>query len=360
MQLHPTLIIHSDIFGDMMVDNVVQLKSGADISLSDYGLEDFSKIPSYMSHPIEILMCADEIVGLKVYGTLDKACKDKILSMENIQLLYLGQARGITNKWIGCLAELPRLRKLCLWHTCFGNSGAKMLANSKSLEILDIRQTKIVDEGFEHLSRIESLKGLHAYLRPSINYSTLVCLKNLKKLEALLLQRTWNSATSHYIPKAMINCMTEGLTNLEELNIDYIGQGSETGLEFVNNLPKLRTLSIQNFSFDELSVDVFAKDIPLQFLDISQGYIGSMSLVNRLLSSLRSIDSLRMHDFTVYDEDVPPKIIRHVPNVYCRKKGRLYWQRDQRELCEKIFPKYVDSCSNSAHNYLKYFSWDQI
>jgi len=338
----------------------IEIKTSADIEFSEYGLEAFSEIRGFKPHPIEVLLRSGKVVGLKVYGTLNKACQEKILSMVDIELLYLGQTKGITNKWIGSLSELPRLKKLCLWHTCLSNTGLKKLAESKSLEVLDIRQTKVKDEGFEYLSEITSLKALSAYLVPSIKYAALESLNNLSNLETLLLQRTWNAAVSNYIPKITINRMTDGMNNMEEFNIDFIGYGPVTGLEFIHNLPKLRSLSLSCFSFDESSVDEFSKEIPLDILDISGGFINPTSLANKLFSYLTSIKTLRMHDTRIYNEDEAPEIITHIPNVYYRKKDVIDSHRKQREMCERYFPEYEDSYTNSVYDYKKHFSWDKV
>lgn len=342
------------------MDELAQIRSIHDIDLQNYGLEAFANFSGFKPDPVQFIFLKEKVVGLHVYGTLDKACRDKILSLEDIQILYLGQVKGITNNWIGHLCELPSLKKLCLWNTCLNNAGAAKLSSSKTIEILDIRQTKVTDEGFESLSDIQTLRGLHAYLSPSIHYSSIESLNRLGNLQALLLQRTWNAANSHYIPRSTINRMTDGLSKLEEINIDYVGWGNKTGLEFLHNLPSLRTLSIQCFGFDESSVEVLSKDIPLEFLDLSYGSIQQMSLANKLFSYLRSVKKLRIQDFSISNEDVKPKKVDNIPCVYFRKKDVIDAQRMQRDMCELVFPVYKDSYSNSVHTYKKYFSWDQL
>jgi len=332
------------------------IKANKNLDLQKWGLQDFSNISYFGQGPVELLLRDNVVVGLRVKGKLDAKTRRKINTLENLEYLDLGQVKGFVNTWAGDLAKLPKLKNLNLWSTSLTNTGMKMLAGSESLEVLDIRETKIKEEGYECLSSVSSLKALRMYASPNIDYSYLKYISRMSNLQMLEMRRPWNVLNNHFIPSDVIK-ITAGLSNLEELNLDYICKGKESGLDFLNNLPQLKTLSIEYFTFDQASIEIFSNTRELDFLNISNGFIHKVSEANRLFDYLRGIKKLNLQDLTITVIDEAPQEIKHINEVFFRKTDNIPTQKTSRELAERFFPVYKDSYTSVVHNYQKHFAW---
>jgi len=312
-------------------------------SVDDYqywGLQEF--VSKESPRPLGLYIRDRKLVGLEVRCKLDSAKRKTIAEMESLEILDLGQLTGFSNAWMADLAKLPHLKQLILWFTSLNDTGLKMLSQSKSIEELDIRSTKIKELGIESLGELKSLRALKLSIPSSINFACFKNLSQLSQLKMLDMKRYSNVSRYNYIEASDIYKMTDGLTSLEYLNLDCIANGPETGFKFLVNLPNLKQLSLESFEFDDDSIDTLQTYQHLKYLNLTWASIRKLSQASRLFQNLK-VNDLIIEYLQIQSFDDKPKKINHIPNVYFNKEIVLESQSELREIYTQFFPDFINN-----------------
>jgi len=137
----------------------------------------------------------------------DRELGSLLNSLSDLQFLSLAETR-VGDEGLQHLLALTELQELHLDHSEITNAGLALLASLPKLRILDLKGTSITDAGLAHLSGLRRLEGLYL-TRTAITDAGLTHLRPLTNLETLIL---WDTAVSdagldHLVP----------LTRLKEL-----------------------------------------------------------------------------------------------------------------------------------------------
>ncbi len=167
-------------------------------SLREWGLDALQGVACTWAPAVRAARRGPTVVALELNGQIDKRALAGVLALEDLEHLALGQVKGITNAWLAKLGELPKLRSLDLWRTPLSDVGATALAVSRTLEWIDVRNTKIGDAGLAALARIPTLRQLSCTATTRMPDDGIRALASAAKLEALAivrppftLQATW-------------------------------------------------------------------------------------------------------------------------------------------------------------------------
>jgi len=301
--------------------------------LCDWGLACFSDQQTFGRAPLGVYLRDNVVVGLEVsYDTkLNAQARKQIAAIETLELLECRRLKGFSNGWLAQLARLPRLTQLGLPHTSLNDSGLEKLSASASLQKLDISGChKITEPGYAALGRLSQLKTLVLTAPKSFDFSQLRPLNQLKNLISLTIKRNEYVYSSDSVSTDDMLAISAGLTQLRYLNLDYVTD-SYTGLDFLNQLPALERLSLQNSSLDEGDICALIHGPELRELDISYSYVFGYSNLNRLLASLR-LEQLGCSGVTLYDADEEPLEHTHITTAVA-KKSELYDRNNQLMQC---------------------------
>lgn len=110
-------------------------------------------------------------------------------SLDNLRFLSLAETR-ITDEGLEHLLALKSLQELHLDHTEITDQGLSLIAALHGLQVLDLKGTKITDAGIARLRPLTNLRGLYL-TRTRISDAGLRYVAHLKTLETLIL---WDTA----------------------------------------------------------------------------------------------------------------------------------------------------------------------
>jgi hypothetical protein len=106
----------------------------------------------------------------------------------------------VTDVGLRQIAQLPRLKYLCLDGIDHGDAGLAAVATAKSLESLSLRHVQMTQRGLEQLARLPHLHELDLYDVP-IDDHALAALAVISQLRQLRFQKTelTNAGLSHFM-----------------------------------------------------------------------------------------------------------------------------------------------------------------
>ncbi|MDJ0807536.1 MAG: response regulator [Gammaproteobacteria bacterium] len=118
----------------------------------------------------------------------DRELGNLLDSLRDLRFLSLAETR-VGDEGLQHLLALQELEELHLDHTDITDDGLVLLESLPNLRILDLKGTHISDTGLAHLSRLKQLRGLYL-TRTGITDNGLAQLKPLTQLETLILWDT--------------------------------------------------------------------------------------------------------------------------------------------------------------------------
>ncbi len=145
--------------------------------VTDSGMSALANLPDLRSLTI---MMAPKLTaaGLKNIGP----------ALAELEMLNLYQT-GLTDEGMECLDECRKLKTLALSSATIGDSGFAHFRNMESLKQLVASSTKVTDNGLAALAGLKNLQSL-SLGKTAITGAGLAQLENLDKLENLMLQET--------------------------------------------------------------------------------------------------------------------------------------------------------------------------
>jgi Leucine-rich repeat (LRR) protein len=133
-------------------------------------------------------LLAEANLSVKIEGTTDAALA-KLCKHPQIGALQISEASRLTEKGFADLRELPKLQKLLIYKSSFGDKALAEIGHMKALEVLYLGESKITDAGLVGLKGLSDLKVLDLY-DCKIGDRGLPALAALEKLEDLNLSGT--------------------------------------------------------------------------------------------------------------------------------------------------------------------------
>lgn len=97
------------------------------------------------------------------YGDITPKCLESLAELSNLEVLSLGNLKGITDKDVEQLKSLEKLRVLGIRSAELTNVGVEHLSHLSQLEMLEIRGEKISNGGIRLLNKLKNLGSLHVY-----------------------------------------------------------------------------------------------------------------------------------------------------------------------------------------------------
>lgn len=193
-----------------------------------------------------------------------------ILSLKQINQLYLGHHLSLSLEDIRLLAQSQHLKKLNLNGCCHGDDGAKLFSECGSwIEDLSLTHNSIGPEGAKALATLPKLRKLNL-LWNSISDEGLMAIsenKNIVELNVIL-----NKISS----KGIISLSS--MSSLETLTI-AANPIDDAGLEVLLGLPKLESLNLSQCRITDSGAKVLAQLAHLDKLYLHQNQITDIGAV---------------------------------------------------------------------------------
>ena len=83
----------------------------------------------------------------------------KLAELESLKAIVFQRSIEVTNDGMETIAKLPKLTHLTLLYTRITDPGLAHLKNAKQLRLLDLRGSKVGDEGLAKLSDMTTSRG---------------------------------------------------------------------------------------------------------------------------------------------------------------------------------------------------------
>jgi hypothetical protein len=198
-------------------------------------------------------------VKLRSYYVTDAGLKD-LGQLTNLRYLSLEDC-GIGNEGMAYLAPLKDLRVLNVMRTLVGDDGLVHLADCR-LQDLRLRETSVSGPGLDHL---ENSRESLTYLDLSetlISNEGVAHVAPFTNLKTLLL---WNGSLDDDGV-----ALLEGLTELEELDLQGCAAVTSGSAESLAKLPNLRVLNLSETAFDDDGLETLAGLEQLKLLKLAQ------------------------------------------------------------------------------------------
>jgi hypothetical protein len=202
---------------------------------------------------------------------------------EGLEILFVFDARMITDKGVMQLKDLVNLRTLCLSRSKMTDHGLLALAKMSRMEYLSLNSDRFTDHG-------------------------MLALEGMKKLKYLSLE-------GHQGTKSDISdfglAVLQGLTNLENLNLSYT-RVTDMGLVNLSGLKKLRNLHLAHCDIGDKGIEQILNLQALEHLDISGTKLTDEGLA--CLGRLPKLTFLAIHHSRVTPEGIQ-KLKAALPKV---------------------------------------------
>lgn len=245
--------------------------------LNDAGLAHLSKLPR-----LQYLLLQGK--------NFTDAGMAHIKNCSSLRTLHLGYLKQLTDATIVQLSQMPRLERLSFhWNENITNASMVYLTKLDSLKVLDIKHSKITDEGLRRLAQIETLENVTL---PDGGVTD-AGIEHIAQLHNLNYLWAGSRSSSPLTDKSLSYIGTLG--NLEELHIGGTGFSDE-GMKHIAKLTKLKNLSI--FTANELTNKGLAELAGLKSL--TKFNLGSRTKVSisglKSLNNFRKLNRLSLHD----------------------------------------------------------------
>lgn len=129
------------------------------------------------------------IVGLALVGKLGPRSRASVLELDRLEYLDVSLVTGLSNGWFSKIVRLPGLRVLCARETCFADEVADALAESRSLEAIDISKSRAGAPVIEALAGLDQLRVVNCTVDARPPDAALRKLERLPALERLSVVR---------------------------------------------------------------------------------------------------------------------------------------------------------------------------
>jgi hypothetical protein len=272
--------------------------------------------------PVEVARDdAGQIVALSVQGTLGKRARAGILGLTALRHLALRQAKGLDNRFLAALGELPALRSLDLWSTCLDDRGATGIARSTTLQAIDVRATKVGDDGLAALATLPSLRWLQCAAGDRVPEAALVALARTPTLEALAVVRPPFSMQRSWLGAATVEALASSST-LRWLSLHGVIR-TASGLHALAALRSLEVLGLAGtwHRDGERWLDALAALRQVQTLDLSSVFARAADDLAPL-GQMTALRTLGLHGLTL--TDASPGAVIHA-GVTTVSGGLLPW-----------------------------------
>lgn len=211
--------------------------------------------------------------------------------LTGLEILMLFDAH-VPNEALRHVAGLKSLKELGLsGNNQFGDEGLAYLADSKSLEILDLESTEVTDAGLLQLAKLASLRELRVD-GPKIRGPGLAHLAKLPSLNRLVLR-----GSSPYNKRATDNTFSnealtylENIKSLKDLDLGWLPV-TDDGLSHLSGLTSLEVLSIFQSKITDAGL-VHLKSMP----SLKKLQLGGTRVTDAGLAHLKEIKSLKSLD----------------------------------------------------------------
>ena len=326
--------------------------------ITDDGLAHLSKIHSLKKLHLSRLQVTDR--GLAYLA--------QIKTLERLDLPQ--EQKGITDKGITCLGELPNLRQLAISRIhyidpkmnkdYYTDRGLEALVKCRNLEDLGIGSIGITDAGIDHIAKLTKLKKLMLFGCENVTDAGLVKLTALTSLRNLYITSAGVSFAGLKNLKPMSNLTNltvldvkrggivmdiSGLANLEDLMLNFAPKSgdkfTDADLMCLRNLKKLKWLQINPHDFSDKGMPYLAGLANMERLiiggpgltDEGLKFLSNMKKINQLTISdgnftdmgLRHIEGLQLLHYlsitsaNAFSNDALQRLRNNLPNLwYCR------------------------------------------
>lgn len=185
-----------------------------------------------------------------------------------------------------------KIKLLDISHTKVRDTGLKYLAESQTLENIDLKDcSKISNRGIEYLTKLKSLKKL-GVSNEFVDDNTLELIAKMENLIELSIQ-----APSKVTARGLVHL--ENLKHLESLNIAGIHLDKQD-LKFLKKIPTLRILNVSNMGLNDEDMKFIAA-LPVQSLAIG----GNKEITSKGFKQLKNLNKAYSLSFrgTRLDDD---------------------------------------------------------
>jgi Leucine-rich repeat (LRR) protein len=205
------------------------------------------KLPQKPAIELEIFSKAAPVNALTA---IDYAPIRKLRSLRRIKMSGL----AIDDSYLDNVLDLPALTDMELSDTQVQDEGLGQLSHVKKLRVLSMTlNSDLTDRGVRHLGRLENLEELRISESSKITGAGLVGLQRLTKLRTLDLN--WCSISDDGVKTL------RGHPSLEFLSL--IGnQVTDRSLEYIREIPRLRSLYVSDTRVTKAGVVAFRKARP--------------------------------------------------------------------------------------------------
>jgi len=259
----------------------------------------------------------------------------QIKTLEHLDLPQ--EQKGITDKGITCLGELPNLRQLAISRIhyvdpkmnkdYYTDKGLEALVKCRNLEELSIGCIGITDAGMDHIVKLANLKWLNLFGCENVTDAGLVkmtaltSLKNLYitsadvsfvRLNNLKPMSNLTNLTVLYVKRGGTVMDISGLINLEDLMLNFAPKSgnkfTDADLMCLRNLKKLKSLQINPHDFSDKGMPYLAGLTNMERLIIGGPGLTDQGL--KFLSNMKKINQL-----TISDGNFTDMGLRHIEGL---------------------------------------------
>ncbi|QDV49616.1 serine/threonine-protein kinase [Gimesia fumaroli] len=195
-----------------------------------------------LEHECELTLLLANGVKVQVNNTSEGLPKDDF----QIITLKLYHNQPLDENALSLLKNIKSLNELRLDDCVLGDNALAPIKGLTSLTVLDIHHTKLTDKGLSHISELKNLKTLSIKLNPDLTDTGLQVLNQLPRLEDVDLAR--------------LNITDKGITfiqnnsNLTKLNISETNV-SDASVPYLIALEELESLRIKKTAISEKGIE---------------------------------------------------------------------------------------------------------
>ena len=259
----------------------------------------------------------------------------QIKTLEHLDLPQ--EQKGITDKGITCLGELPNLRQLAISRIhyidpkmnkdYYTDKGLEALVKCRNLEELSIGSIGVTDAGMDHIAKLANLKWLNLFGCENVTDAGLVKLTALTSLRNLHITSADVSFAGLKNLKPMSNLTNltvlnvkrggtvmdiSGLANLEDLMLNFTRKSgdkfTDADLMCLRNLKRLKSLQINPHDFNDKGMGYLAGLTNMERLIIGGPGLTDEGL--KFLSNMKKINQL-----TISDGNFTDMGLRHIEGL---------------------------------------------
>ena len=273
--------------------------------------------PAVDDELLETVLAAPGLRRLRLQNTsVGDATIARLAESNRLELLYLIDAAGLTERGVRSLGTMTRLRNLRISGPAVDDDSVVALATLGNLAALALRHTAVTDAGVEAVAELSGLKELSLFGTP-VTDAALPAIARLQKLSKLRLRQTKvtgeNAAPLATMPVVELELAETGFSNagmesvaampqLEKLNL-WLTRIDDAGLEHLSGKTQLTRLNLDNVSgITDRSLDVIGGLGNLRLLHLGGTGVTEAGLPK--LYGLKKLETLFITRLGISDEGV--------------------------------------------------------